>query len=231
VTSWRNLVSLLCAVIAATAHATPAQGYSLTLEPLAHDTTRWLIVAAEEQSDPNTAGADRVLPSMQRTRSWWVLFDSQGRSRCTVARREGDAGTVQAARERLALVCRQSPVVLRQAAAWTTVAATDAQTPARIAWSSERVCAGKRCIGARSMQRTVFDRLQRAPQAGSEPAPALCVAGHWLIVSNWQTPGLADVQEGVSFRGLPPPLPETIVGYEFVRIDGVTVRPRALDCG
>lgn len=213
------------------AAATPAQGYSLTLAPLTHHQTQWLIVRADERSDPNTVTATGVQPSMLREQRWWVLFDRAGRARCTVRLRAGDADTAEGARQRLRQACPAVPAVLRQRAAWSSVAAPVAAAPARITWTPRRVCADRKCVNARSTLHTVFDR---APPAGMlqtvRPAAARCVAAQWLIVTNLEPPQGSGEREGVAFRALPPPLPAEILGYEFVRIDGVAPRPRGLAC-
>ena len=64
----------------------------------------------------------------------------------------------------------------------------------------------------------------------SSAANARCVAGHWLLVRNVDTGDGSGSAEGVAFAGLPPSTPPDMVGYEFVLVDGVAVRPRGWSC-
>jgi hypothetical protein len=222
--------AVLCAA-ALPALATGAQGYALTLTPVLHHGTQWLIASADERSDPNMATQDRgVLPSRLRERHWWVLFDQAGQARCTLARRDGQGLAADALRAALQRGCRHAPAVLRRAAGWSTPAAPDAAGTA-LTWSPRQVCAAERCTAARSTQRTVFNRAPRAhaPMAAL-PATAHCVAAQWLVVRNMQAEDGSGRDEGTAFVGLPPPVPADIVGHEFVQVDGVAVRPAAWRC-
>jgi hypothetical protein len=225
----------LCVValyaLALPALATSAQGYALTLTPLLHHGTQWLIASADERSDPNTATQDRgVLPSMLRERHWWVLFDHGGQARCTLARPDGQALSPNATRAALQRGCRGAPAALRHADGWsaTTVADIASKT---LTWSPKQVCAGERCTAARSTQHSVFNRAPRPRgQSAALPAPAHCVAAHWLVVRNTQAEDGSGRNEGTAFAGLPPPVSAGIVGHEFVQVDGVAVRPPAWHC-
>jgi hypothetical protein len=213
------------------ASATTTQGYSLTLAPLAHHGAQWLIVRADERSDPNTITATGKLPSLLRERRWWVLFDHDGRARCTVTQRPGDADSLDGARARLRQACRGAPALLRQGTAWADVPPPP-PSQTRLAWTPARVCAGPDCVATASTQRTAFDRAPppSAQHAVVSAAAARCVAARWLIVSNVEPPQGSGEREGMAFRPLPPSVPAEIVGYEFVSIDGVAIRPRALRC-
>jgi hypothetical protein len=126
--------------------------------------------------------------------------------------------------------CHPAPAVLLRAAGWSTPAAPDTAGN-QLTWSPKQVCAAERCTAARSTQRTVFNRasLARASIAAL-PAPAHCVAAQWLVVRNMQAEDGSGRDEGTAFVGLPPPVPADIVGYEFVQVDGVAVRPAAWRC-
>jgi hypothetical protein len=228
----RALATALLSIGAAlAANATPAQGYMLKLRPLQHHTANWLIVAADERSDPNTATQDKVLPSMLRERRWWVLFDGSGQARCTLAR--GDRAmpaTIEAARLALLRGCRNAPQALRAAAGWSDV--LEARSlQFNVTWSPKQLCADGRCTAARAPQRTVFNRAALSSgKTVSRAAHALCVAGRWLVVRNLQPMDGSNEIEGAVFAGLPPATPPQIAGHEFSAIDGVAAVPAGWTC-
>jgi hypothetical protein len=211
--------------------ATPAQGYSLAMEPIGHHGARWLLLRMVERSDPNTITATGALPPMKRERAWWLLVDGQGRPLCRVAApvpamAKVEAGTAAAERgaalHRLRSAC---PAAAQGPARWI-----DGAPATSLRWTAERVCAGERCVAASAPQYSL-GAMRSSAVAGAGPAPARCVAGHWLIVTNTDDAGQSPAVEGARFNGLPPPLPREIVGHETVRIDAVARAPAGLPCG
>lgn len=222
--------SLTLAVPAAS--ATPAQGYAFTLTPVAHQGTSWVLAHAVERSDPNTATATAVLPSMAKERSWWLVFDGSGRQRCSLAAAAADpapdalrsAGPVDVRTPLLARVRKGCASVSAGTATWLA-----AEPAAALRWSSKQVCAGERCVAATTSQRSLHGVRSQAAE-GAVPAAARCVAGRWLIVDNAEADDGSGRIEGARFRGLPPAVRSDIVGYETVAIDGIVTLPAGLSC-
>jgi hypothetical protein len=220
------------ALAAPFAQATPAQGYSFTLTPVAHASTHWVLVHAVERSDPNTATATVVLPSMAKERVWWLVFDGRGRQRCSVAAAAADpaldalrsAGTVDARTPLLARVRKGCASVTAGTATWLA-----AEPAPALRWSSKQVCAGERCVAATTPQRSLHGVRSQAAE-GAVPAAARCVASRWLIVDNAEADDGSGRIEGARFRGLPPAVRSDIVGYETVAIDGIVTLPPSLSC-
>jgi hypothetical protein len=226
------LLSATLLALASPAGATPAQGYALSLTPVAHQGSQWLLVRAAERSDPNTATANAVLPSMLKERAWWLAFDGNGHQRCKAAAVAADAapGVLWAAAstgERTALLERLRKVcgaALAGMPSWL-----GAEPAATWRWSAKQVCAGERCVPASAPQRSLDSARSQAAE-GAAAAPARCVASRWLIVANSRAEDGSGQTEGARFPGLPPAVRSDIVGFESVRIDGITTLPAALKC-
>jgi hypothetical protein len=225
----RAVAALVLAGTAAAASATPAQGYSLSMTPVAHQGTRWLLVHVLERSDPNTTTASGRLPSMAREGAWWLLVDGDGRPQCRLAVRTvspADAGGVPVAERplllsRLRANCRPAvPAKVR----WI-----EAVPAARLRWSPQEVCTEARCMASSAPQYSLGG-VRSAAVAGAGAAAARCVAGRWLLVTNLDDTGGSDSVEGARFPGLPPALRPDIIGHETVRIDGIARAPAALGC-
>jgi hypothetical protein len=226
------LVLAATILIGTTASATPAQGFTYTFAPLAYKEQAWLLVQAVERSDPNTAAATGMLPSMTRQRVDWLIVDGDARQICRVRAiaadptpadlRAQDGGP---ARSRLMVRLRsRCGAALRDSPSWLGTEPT-----AALRWSADRVCVGERCAASSAVQRS-RNGVASVGVAGASPAPARCVADRWLIVANMQLEDGGDLTEGALFPGLPPALRGDIVGFEVVRIDGITTMPAELSC-
>jgi len=100
---------------------------------------------------------------------------------------------------------------------------------AALQWSADRVCVGERCAASSAVQRS-RNGVASISVVGASPATARCVADRWLIVANTQMEDGSNLREGALFPGLPPAIRSDIVGYEVVRIDGITTMPAELRC-
>lgn len=227
-----TLVLAATILIGTTAAATPAQGFAYTLAPLAHHEQAWLLVQAVERSDPNTSTASRILPAMTRQRMDWLIVDGDARQICRVRATDADPAPADLrahggdpARSRLMARLRgRCGAAVRDLPSWLGTDPT-----AALRWSADRVCIGERCAASAAVQRSRNGVASR-PVADAGPAPARCVADRWLIVANMELNDESDLPAGASFPGLPPALRSDIVGYEVVRIDGITTMPAELSC-
>jgi hypothetical protein len=227
-----TLVVAATILIGTTAAATPAQGYTYTLAPLAHKEQAWLLVQAVERSDPNTAAATRMLPAMTRQRVDWLMVDGDARQICRVRATAADPTPAELrahdggpARSRLmARIRGRCGATVRDAPSWLGTDPT-----AALRWSADRVCIGERCAASSSPQRS-RNGVASVTVVGASPAAARCVADRWLIVANTRLEDGSDLTEGARFLGLPPAIRSDIVGYEVVRVDGITTMPAGLSC-
>lgn len=227
-----TLVLAAIILIGTTASATPAQGFSYTLTPLAHEEQAWLLVQAVERSDPNTVTATRVLPAMTRQRVDWLIVDGDARQICRVRANAADPTPADLrahdggpARSRLMARLRgRCGPAIRDLPSWLGTDST-----ADLRWSADRVCVGERCAVSSAVQRS-RNGVASISVVGASPAAARCVADRWLIVANMRLEDGSTRVEGALFRGLPPALRSDIVGYEVVRIDGITTMPAKLSC-
>jgi hypothetical protein len=204
----------------------------VVLTPVAHQDARWLLVHALERSDPNTATARAMLPSMLKEQGWWLVFDGRGRQACSaaaagadptpVALRGADAGSLRAPLlARLRKACGSVPT--------TGLSWLAADPAATWRWVAGQVCAGKRCAATATPQRSL--RGARAQVVdGAAAAPARCVADRWLIVTNGEAEAGSGAEAGARFAGLPPAVRDDIVGFETVRIDGITTLSAGRAC-
>jgi hypothetical protein len=226
-------VALLAALVPMRgAQATPAQGYRLTLTPLLQHATPWLLLHGREHSDPNTAMAGGMGPSMTTLRHWWLLVDAAGRIRCSLRADEAAPDAMPAMSASLAARLRagcgalRSAAALRPGAVWAAAPATDA---AAASWAPRQVCVRRRCVAAASVQHTLFDKRSQPESAGPvAPAPARCVADRWLIVTN--SDDGAGPPAGARFIGVPAALRADIVGHEFTVVDGIAALPAGVRC-
>jgi hypothetical protein len=234
---WVLLAPFGSLALCGAAWASPAQGYSITLTPALVQGQQWLLVLGAEQSDPNTQMQTGAAPSMRQQRHWWLLFDAAGRARCSVRSQAAQLVTVEVMSKTLAAHLRAGCPELRSTsslwvpARWTAWTAGPEAKP-DASWSHKEVCVAGRCVAGQLTQHTLrgaaSERLT-PPATAWAAAPARCVAGRWLLVSNSDDGNGAS--SGARFVGLPPPLRDDIVGYEFVAIDAVVALPAGLQCG
>lgn len=225
----------MLALVAATASwASSEAGYSIELTPAAAIGQAWLLALATERSQPNPARADATpVAQAPQQRRQWLLFDTRARLRCAIsARATDDLQDWPDVSERMQSRCRALAGADSKSWAKVTLPSSDPG----VSWTADQACRGQLCatytVPIAAVQTTLGGRqsLSPTPGAPARPAPARCIAGRWLIVTNVQDLSQTGALTGALFRGLPPPVPADIVGYEFARVDGVARVPDAFAC-